>query len=72
LEIPPEDVPVVRRRRDPQTEKAKAALLEFFHRDPPRVYYQRQLQVIFERDFFHWVTVRALRELFGELSCRGS
>jgi hypothetical protein len=53
-------------RRDPKTEEAKETLDEFFRRDPPQVYYQRQLQVIFERDYFHWVTVRALRELVEE------
>lgn len=61
-----DEEPDEEREPDPQTEKAKVALEEFFRRDPARVRYQRQLQVIFERDFFHWVTVRALREMVEE------
>jgi hypothetical protein len=61
-----EGEPGEEREPDPKTEQAKVVLEEFFRRNPRRVFYQRQLQVIFERDFFHWVTVRALRELVDE------
>ena len=47
-----------------------------FKTQPMKVFYERQLQVLFEKrgragpygtqDFFHWITARALEELFAE------
>ncbi len=54
------------RPRDPKTDEAKAALVALFAKDPARVFYIRQLEVILEGDFFHWITVRALDELEEE------
>lgn len=51
-------------RHDPAVDRAKDALRQmFFGPGKDKVYYQRQLQVLLEKDFFHWVTARALAEL---------
>jgi hypothetical protein len=41
-------------------------LTQFFAQESEAVFYQRQLQVIFEDKYFHWITVRALTELVQE------
>ncbi len=51
------------RARDPVVDDAKEFILEFFAREAKAVFYQRQLQVIFEDRFFHWITAHALSEL---------
>jgi len=53
-------------RRDPVVDDAKEAFKNFFARENKAVFYQRQLQVIFEADFFHWITAHALAELAEE------
>ena len=53
------------RSRDPQTDLARAALLERIQ-SSDRVYYVQQLEVLHERTFFHWITGRAVRELIDE------
>jgi hypothetical protein len=42
------------------------ALTEFFDARPAQVFFSRQVEVLFERRFFHWVTNRALRELASQ------
>jgi hypothetical protein len=51
---------------DPKTQLAKEILLKEFSENPDKVYYQRQLEVWYEKQFFHWVTDRAIRELHEE------
>lgn len=51
---------------DSEEEKARARLLAYFIDNPESVFYSRQLEVLFENEFFHWVTNRALRRLIGE------
>ena len=51
------------RARDPVVDNTKEFILEFFAREAKAVFYQRQLQVIFEDRFFHWITAHALSEL---------
>jgi hypothetical protein len=53
-------------RRDSAIDDAKEVLEQFFARESLKVFYQRQLQIIFEGDFFHWITARALGELAAE------
>jgi hypothetical protein len=48
---------------DPVVQALEPQLLEFFEAYPDQVYYESQLAVLFERDYFHWVTIRALKEL---------
>jgi hypothetical protein len=51
---------------DPKTQEAKKLLLNEFEENPNKVYYQRQLEVWYEKNFYHWVTDRAIRELKDE------
>jgi len=51
---------------DPITQNVKKLIIERLASDAERVYYQRQFEVIFEKQFFHWVTDRAIRELTAE------
>lgn len=52
--------------RDPKVDEAKPILLQFFSEHPTEVFYERQLQVIWEKKFFHWITADALHELLAE------
>jgi hypothetical protein len=54
------------RPRDPVVDRAKDAMRAFFDHERANVFYKQQLEVIFEDDFFHWVTSRALSELAAE------
>jgi hypothetical protein len=54
------------RPRDPAVDRAKEAIRAFFDHERMNVFYKQQLEVIFEDDFFHWVTSRALSELAAE------
>jgi len=52
------------RPRDTKIDEAKEVLMAaLFESEPGEVYYGRQIEVLFERDFFHWITARALGEL---------
>lgn len=48
---------------DRYVEGASNALLKFINGNAADVFYERQLQVLFEKDYFHWITSRALAEL---------
>lgn len=52
--------------RDPQLDPAKADLAEWFKNNPTGVFYGRQIEVIFEKRYFHWITHKALKELTNE------
>ncbi len=55
------------RPRDSKVGEAKAVLLaRYFPEDGRNVYYGRQLEVALEREFFHWITKKALNELAQE------
>lgn len=54
------------RARDPKTDEAKEGVLDLVGKDPDRVFYQRQIEVLPEKEFFHWISVRALGELADE------
>jgi hypothetical protein len=49
--------------RDTFLEQAKSDLKTLFEEESESVFYQRQLQVMYEQKYFHWITVRALYEL---------
>ncbi len=55
-----------RKIKDTEEERARARLLAHFEDNPNSVFYSRQLEVLFEREYFHWVTNRALRRLVDE------
>jgi hypothetical protein len=52
--------------KDSEEDKARARLLAHFEDNPESVFYSRQLEVLYEREYFHWVTNRALRRLVEE------
>jgi hypothetical protein len=52
--------------RDSYVDLAKSDLGKLFEQESESVFYQRQLQVMFEKKYFHWITVRALSELLQE------
>jgi len=51
---------------DPQQARARAALTAFVEQHPAQVFFSRQLEVLHEDTYFHWVTNRAVRELVEE------
>lgn len=56
----------VKRVEDSEEARARARLLAHFEDNSESVFYSRQLEVMFEREYFHWVTNRALRRLVEE------
>ncbi|MGB6130210.1 MAG: hypothetical protein WCC14_06175 [Acidobacteriaceae bacterium] len=48
---------------DPAVQEIEPLLLEMFDQQPEAVFFEGQLAIRFEDRFFHWVTVRALKEL---------
>jgi hypothetical protein len=55
------------RPRDSKIDEAKEVLMrDLFGVQPERVFYGRQIEVMFERVFFHWITSAALSELIDE------
>ena len=51
---------------DEYVEQAKPILAEFFDAQKGQLFYLKQLQVSFEKRFFHWVTYRVLMDLAEE------
>lgn len=54
------------RPRDPVIDEAKEELRKFLENESTEVFYQRQMQIMFEQTYFHWITARALSELAAE------
>lgn len=50
---------------DKYQERARKDLLVFFNQEinKNKVFYSRQLEIIFEKRYYHWITNRALRDL---------
>jgi hypothetical protein len=40
--------------------------MNWFESNPSGVFYGRQIEVIFEKTYFHWITHKALKELTNE------
>jgi hypothetical protein len=59
----PEDEGPEPRVDDPAFIRACDDLREFFHEHNKELFYERQLCVLFEKGYFHWITARALKEL---------
>jgi hypothetical protein len=49
--------------RDPRLDQAIERLRAFFNENPQHLFYSTQIETSFERDFFHWITGRALLEM---------
>ena len=52
--------------KDTEEDRSRARLLAHFEDNPESVFYSRQLEVMLEHEYFHWVTNRALRRLVQE------
>lgn len=48
---------------DPSVQELEPQLLAMFESTPEAVFYESQLCVRFEKEYFHWVTARALKDL---------
>jgi hypothetical protein len=66
FDIPDVDIEVVEYRRDEKIDEAKTFILAFLTENAGDVFYERQLAIIFESKFFHWITVKALIELVND------
>ncbi|MBI4204167.1 MAG: hypothetical protein HY527_04000 [Betaproteobacteria bacterium] len=51
------------RPRDPAVDHAIERLRSFFKESPQRLFYSTQIETALEREFFHWITGKALLEL---------
>jgi hypothetical protein len=60
---PEDDSPEPELRDDPKIDEASSRILQFFDTQPNEVFYEMQLEVIFEDDYFHWITTKALARL---------
>ncbi len=49
--------------RDPKVDQAIERLRAFFNANPQRLFYSTQIETSLEREFFHWITGRALLEM---------
>ena len=66
-----QETEVVERTRDTKIDDAKEVLMEkFFKKQPDRVFYGRQIEVLLEDVFYHWITAKAVRELMREKRIR--
>lgn len=48
---------------DPMQRPAREKVEKMIEENPEQVFFSRQIEVLFEGDFFHWVTNRAIRDL---------
>lgn len=53
------------RPADPREASARASLERFFEEHQEEVYFSRQLEILHEDSWYHWVTNRALRDLIA-------
>ena len=51
--------------RDPAIDRAAERLRLFFDGSPQKVFYSTQIETTLEREFFHWITGKALLEMAG-------
>ncbi len=58
--------PPFKKPKDSAQERARARLLAHFEDNQESVFYSRQLEILFEREYFHWITNRAIRALVEE------
>lgn len=52
--------------RDIKIDEAREKLKQFFKENSQDVFYLKQLEVKFEKQFFHWITAKAINELIKE------
>jgi predicted RecB family endonuclease len=66
FEIPDADIEVIEYKRDEKIDEAKTSVLSFLRENSGNVFYERQLTILFEDRYFHWISVKALLELVAE------
>jgi len=66
FDIPGADIELIEYKRDEKIDEAKASVLSFLTENNSNVFYERQLTIIFEDRYFHWITVKALLELMEQ------
>jgi len=52
-------------RQDPYVDQCAESLLAFFREHRDEVFYMKQLEVLWEKKYYHWITARALSLLEG-------
>jgi len=52
-------------RQDPYVDQCAESLLAFFRERRDEVFYMKQLEVLWEKKYYHWITARALSLLEG-------
>lgn len=52
--------------RDAEIDRARGTLEQFFKSNTSSVFFIKQLQVMFEKEHFHWITASAINELIDE------
>lgn len=60
------ELPDAEHPRDDKIDQAKDAVLKTLFQNPRAVYYERQILILLEERFFHWITAKALHELWEE------
>ena len=58
--------------RDAKVDEAREVLLQWFEERQDQVFYGRQLAVLFEKRFYHWITTKAVNELAAEGQIRST
>jgi len=66
FDMPDADIEVIEYKRDEKIDEAKASIHAFLAQNSGSVFYERQLTIIFEDRYFHWISVKALLELVEE------
>lgn len=52
--------------RDIKIDEAREELVKFFTEKNENVFYMQQLEVFLEKQFFHWITAKAINELIAD------
>ena len=52
--------------RDIKIDEAKQELVKFFTEKNENAFHMQQLEVFFEKQFFHWITAKAINELIAD------
>ncbi len=60
---PDYEEPEIALRHDPKVDQAADKLLAYIDDNADDVFYEMQLEVIFEDEYFHWITAKALAQL---------
>ncbi len=60
------DNATVPRAPDPRQREAEARLTDFFEKHGENVFFSKQIEVLQENEFYHWLTNRALRALVAK------